>query len=557
TATATVGTTERLPRANTRDPGNPFPAGQYIRVPNVAVFSEHETSTPEGNPQRFDRDALQRLIERGNERIRTSGDYAAVCIGHTHDPDDAIQEQPEVIGAMGPYRLGLLGHPGQRQKYAILADLWIRRDKIDKYNAHPRRSVELWYEHDQPAWIDPLSLLTEAPRLDLGLTPLIDAAGSDGADAGLKYLYAATATGGLRRVKYAAAAPACGNVFVPAEGGQERYSAEFPEPQPTEKEALMLAPEDIRQIVDAIESLDWVQGVKEMLATQSASNASIPPAEAAPELGGEPAVPESPAATGDIPPSEPPAPPVTPPAAPPPTEPAPELPKTPDDDSQGPAKFSADAATTGDTKEKTPAGTRLEDMGEEEIEKYLCDLRKKKYAAEGSVDGKGSDAPATASVDPGQGTPAEGSASGESQTADNAKYSALEAKLAELEADSIKRTDEARKAKLTQLRYHRAFDLDKEVERCRYSKMSDDQFASHCGIIADNFIPTLVNQAMPVPDELLDSKQPAAATRPGPERYTKEAADKAVQYVVDQANLGKAVSYETVLEKVVNGQPLE
>jgi hypothetical protein len=551
-----------LPRANVLDPADPFPTDQYVKVPNVAIFSEHETKTPEGEPQRFDQDALQRLIDRGNERIEASGDYAAVCVGHTHDPDDpnGAEEQPEVIGAMGPYRLGLLGHPGRQQKYAILADLWIRRNKIDKYNAHPRRSVELWYEHDRPAWIDPLSLLTEAPRLDLGLTPLIPTGiGTDGAE--LKYLYSASQSG-LRRVKYAAAAPAAGNVFVPAETGAPKHYVAGPNNPQTTKEDLMLAPEDIRQICDAIEQLDvmvamrdfmpLIPKIEEMMAAEDAEHAAMNevPGEVPPEAGLPGASSPAEPAPGAAPPAEPAA------AIPPPAEPAAEKPpeKLPEDLAK--VKHAADAGTTGKSKEEKDKEVKLEDMSDADIERYLCDRKATaKYAAEGSASGKTGTAPAEGTVDPGKTAPGEGSVSGDTPN-QAAKYSALEAKVAELQADRIARADEARKDKLRTLRYHRAFDLDKEIARSTYSKMSDDAFREHVAFIAECASPTCANSPLPVPDELLDSAQPSPGVRQGPEKYTKEKADEAVRVCYERQQAGKSVSYEAVLTALVNGQPI-
>ena len=560
--------TRNLPRANVRDPANPFPNDQYVKVSDVAIFAEHQTRTPDGQPQRFDQGALQRLIDRGNERIETSGDYAAVCVGHTHDPDDpnGAEEQPEVIGAMGPYRLGLLGHPGRQQKYAILADLWIRRDKIDKYNAHPRRSVELWYEHDHPAWIDPLSLLTETPRLDLGLTPLIPSGiGTDGAE--LKYLYAAT-FGGLRRVKYAAgfASPSGSNVFVPAETEKPKHYAAGDtageNQPPSTKENLMLAPEDIRQICDAIEQLDVIAAMREfapmiprlqaLLEAEDAEHAAINevPGEVPPEAGlpgvGSPAEP----APGATPPAEPAA------DMPPPAEPEGETPpeKLPEDLEK--VKHSADAGTTGKSKEEKDKEVKLDDMSDADIERYLCDRKAKaKYAAEGSASGKPGTAPAEGTVDPGKVTPSEGSVSGETPNKPD-KYSMLEQKLAALEADKVARTDEARKEKLRTLRYHRAFDLDKEITRTTYSRMGDEAFREHLQFIVDCASPTCANAPLPVPDELLDSAQPPASVRQGPEKYTKDKADEAVRICYERQQAGKSVVYETVLNALVNGQPI-
>lgn len=570
-----------LPRANVRDPSDPFPSEQYVKVPNVAIFSEHETKTPDGEPQRFDQAALERLIDRGNERIATTGDYAAVCVGHTHDPDDAngAEEQPEVIGAMGPYRLGLLGTG--RQKYAILADLWIRKDRIAKYNAHPRRSVELWYEHDQPAWIDPLSLLTEAPRLDLGLTPLLKG-GDDGAQ--LKYLYAAN-FGGLRRVKYSAEFASMGNSFVPSADNEARpkhYAAE-PAPQ-TQRDTLMLAPDDIRQICDAIETLDVMVAMREfmpmipklteMIESEDAENAAmneVPeggmgveggmPGEMPPPEGGMPGeMPPPEGAPGEMPPpppegmpgeeaAEPPAPPAGGEMADEADEPLPEdLEKV---------KHSADEAGKPKPKEKDGTPTsKIDDMSEEDIERYLCGRRKTKYAAEaGGPDGKTGTAPAEASVEGSAATSA-GSVAGSTPNTVASKYSMLEAKLAELESDRVERTNEARKAKLQQIRYHRAFDLDKEVARCNYAKMSDAAFKDHIEFIADVATPTLANHPMPVPDELLDGSQPLASVRQRPERYSKEACEEAGRICYEMRTAGQKVTYEAVLESVISGKPI-
>jgi hypothetical protein len=238
-----------------------------------------------------------------------------------------------------------------------------------------------------------------------------------------------------------------------------------------------------------------------------------------------------------VPPSEPPAgPPTGPPA------------EKPDEKK----KFSAEGSAPKGKTETT--GGKLEDLSEEEIEKYLCERRKKKYAAEGSA-GPDAKAPPAGEVEGGPAKKAaEGSIAGESQVAPTAKYSALEARLAELEGDRIASKEEARKAKLHQLRYHRAFDLDTEVERCRYAKMNDEQFGEHCQVIADNYIPTMANAPMPAPQEL---KMPEPAMRTKPERYTKEAAEQAIKICTELQGQGKTVSYETILENIVNGRPAD
>jgi hypothetical protein len=181
----------------------------------------------------------------------------------------------------------------------------------------------------------------------------------------------------------------------------------------------------------------------------------------------------------------------------------------------------------------------------------------RKYAAEGSADGSGGKHPSlgTASVE-GGGPAGEGSVepNGERKTE---KYSKMEERLARLEAERVERIEQSRDQILQRLRYHRAFDVAKEVERCRYSKMSDDQFADHCQSIEDNYLRTDCNAPFPVMEEGQQPRQKAAASNTRkPERYTKEAADQAVKHVVSLREKGKAVRYEDVLEAVLDGKPL-
>ena len=526
-----------LPRANVRRAEDPFPAGGYVTIQNVPIFAEHRTKSSGGRDLHFGRQELQAVVDRCNRRINETGDYAAISIGHTSDPGDAVQKEPEVIGGAGPFRLGLLGEPGARQRYCILADFHVQRDKVAAYNAHPRRSPELWLEDSyEEMFLDPISLLgAEAPRLDMGLAPLIPTdAGTDGA-----VLYSAMKSGRIRE-KYAAAGPSCASVFVPAaEGAQRKYAAEPAQTSPKDK--IMLAPEDIRQIVDAIESLDWVVAVKDMVAQREYQEQE--PAQPAVD----PLAPDAPPGPEAANPAAP-----TPPAPPTPEAPAPEAPAPAAETPAAPPALPADDKPEkryAAGEDKGASHPKLEDLTEEEIEKYLSSRRAKKYAAEESAP-EGTVAPEKAAT-------AQGSVAGESQTAEKAKYSKMESRIAELEADRSKQTDEIRKAKLQQLRYHRAFDLEKHIERCRYGKMTDSQFSDHCEMIGEMATPTLANQPMPFSEALLDAAQPAPSVRQQPERYTKELVEKATQYVLDQATAGRPVAYETVLENMVNGRAPE
>jgi hypothetical protein len=586
TADANATHAAGLPRANARPASGPgaFPIDQYVTVPDLAVFAEHEITTREGRRLRFDRRALEQIAARCNRRISETGDYAAVIVGHTSESPDTGRPIPEAIGMAGPFRVGLLGD-GSRARYCILADFHIRRDKVDLYNAHPRRSVELWAA-DNPSemYFDPIGLSGgETPRLDLGLAPpirqgdkhLVDARGSDGA---FSHQYTASTRGadGRLRLRYTAAGPSAGNVYIPTSAGDsERYAAApgdasgDPPPQITDggTAPAMMTPEDIRQVVDAFESLDFVQAwkqfmpmlpqVQQLVETEAAEHAAITEATAEPNVDGMP-----PDASPGMPPDAPPAAPpdaatgeATPDVAPSSTE-APPVAAGDDDpdrytaDPDAPPADDTGTVGNGDTvsASDTPAGSdgeptkKLDDMSEEEIEQYLCD-RRKRYTAESTTE------PAEPEPAADQPPPADDAA--------KLTYTKMQRRLDALEREREARIDSERKAKLTNLRYHRAFDLSKEVERCRYARMNDEQFGEHCRIIADNFTPTLVNQPMPVPDELADGAMPTAAVRPRPERYTKDAADQAVRYVVEQAQLGKSASYERALENIVNGRPVD
>ena len=290
----------------------------------------------------------------------------------------------------------------------------------------------------------------------------------------------------------------------------------------------MLAPEDLKQIVDAIEQLDWVQAIKQLLTTEAAEEtlpagpAIAPPA--APPAGpiGEPA-------------AGPPVVPAGPPAAPPVEPPAEEPEKK---------KFAA-------------ASTNLDEISDEDLEKYVCDRKAKKYAAEaaesGSVDGKASPKP--------EGGDAEGATGSKPDTGSidgKVKYSALQAKLDKLTAERYALANAARREVLNRIRYHRVFDVDKEVKRCEFQAMDDEHFNEHCDTIIENYARTSAGDGMPIPIELFNKKQAdATPTSSEREKYSKEVVEKAVRYVQDQKTIGRVVLYDTVLENLAAGKPAE
>src|SRR5574340_1365156 len=133
----------QLPTANVRKAGD-FPEDQFLTLLNVPVFAEHETLAKDGRALRFTRRELMAVAERCNRRIRETGDYAAISLGHTSEDEAAAA--PPVIGYAGPFRVGVLGQPGAKARYAILADFHVFKDQAAKLREFPRRSPELWVE---------------------------------------------------------------------------------------------------------------------------------------------------------------------------------------------------------------------------------------------------------------------------------------------------------------------------------------------------------------------------------------------------------------------------
>ncbi len=295
----------------------------FVVIHDVPVFPEHSTKAKDGRQLIFDRNALKALCDSCNRRIVATGDYATITIGHTVDPKlvrAGTAKNPPVVGFAGPFKIGLFGPPGA-QRWCIFARFRIFKDKADEVRQYPRRSPELWLmDTYAEMFLDPIALLSETPRLDMGL------------------LYSASLhAGGIDAVlveKYAAAAPAAGNVFVPS----ERFAAAGNSPAQGEPAMAASADEIVQAVVQALDSLDWVQWTKQQMQTAAAPaamgtapaadvNAPPPPApedmgDSVPPPADAAAAPPAPAAAAPPPAAPPPAAPAAPPAAaaPPPPE---------------------------------------------------------------------------------------------------------------------------------------------------------------------------------------------------------------------------------------------
>lgn len=441
--------TAALPQANVRASDGQFPQDEFVTIPNVPVFAEHVTTSTKGRPLRYTRVELAAIAERCNRRIQETGDYAALTIGHTPDAQEtaAGKPMPDLVGFAGPFRLGTVGQ-GPKQRYAILADFHVFKDEVDRVRKNPRRSPEVWLEDRyEDQFLDPIALLgAEAPRLDMGL------------------LYARNRQGKL--VEKYSASPGMGSVFLPTDDINKRYQAQ---PGPTQRSASMLQPEDLQQIVAALEQQDWVQFVKSQMQAGQAPGASVPDAPGGAVPG---AVPDAP---------------------------SPAVPEEPD------------------------RNARL-------------------YSA-------GSPTPEPSSVE-GTETVPEGSPAKYSRlAAENAQLKRrLDAFENQLAQEKALRVDAERYSALTEKRQFFAFDLDKEVERTRYSKMNDKAFEEHLTVIDENYQPIPIGLNPPTDGTV------QRTTAKQPERYSREVSDKAMRHCEAAALRGEEPDYAQVLEQVAAGK---
>lgn len=509
-----------------------WPEDQYVTVRDVPVFAEHQTTTKNGRLLRFSRRELQAVADRCNQRIRETGDYAVICLQHTLSDEQrkaGVVLEPEVVGFAGPFRVDRLG-----EKYAILADFHYFRDPdvLEKVKKHPRRSPELWHTDGpyEEMYLDPIALLgAEAPRLDMGL------------------FYTATAKNGQAVEKYSAAAcPSSMNVFIPGgnnDSNKKQYDANL------DSENSMLSPEDVKQIVDAISQADWAQWTISQMQAEQAANASVEPQDDT--LTSSVDVPK-PAGSLD---SELPA--------GGPSEPEAALPPAGD----GIAPKAGDFVDSEDDDD---------DAAVEKFRKWRRGKwggKKKSYSAE--EEGEDSnDKSTTSSAIPDEN--GDKSPSKYQKPQQPERYARLEKEITqlrgqitehrrELESERATRIDAERYSKLSALRQHYVFDLDREFERVKYNKMSDQQFAEFAGkegMIENNYQPIPVGEELPTFDRPAEpekfKKGKGSKSDSGdkfePERYSAEQREQALRYCEAQATAGKPVDYKDVLKRIGDGE---
>lgn len=411
-----------------------FPEDKFERVVDVPVFAEHATKDGNGNSVVYGRDELAAIAARCNERIADTGDFSPITEGHTPTKEDfaAGAPMPKVLGYAGPYRLGQIGNKNPR--WAIFADEWHHKEDAPTLSRLRRRSPELWLEERmEDRFFDPIAALgAETPRLDMGMVS-----------------YHRTADGRTVQ-KYSAASPAVGSVFVPSDDIDKKNHAAAPGAA-TGGLSMALTPEDVKQIVDAIEQLDWVQYVKADMASQQAEGSDEEnPVDAAP--GEAPPGDEAPAPEQDKVPADPKA-------------------EAPGEEKPEPSCHHGHSAV--EKNERPVEGDTPESEKDAEMNS------KKTYAADGTVD--------TAPASPESGTVSKFA----KESDEKARYAKLEARIKateeELAASKQRERTADRYSKLTALRMNEGYVFKMEDELKDATEMSDEQFGRHVERIRANY----------------------------------------------------------------------
>jgi hypothetical protein len=505
-------------RAMTVDHNAKFPADQFVHSPGVVVFAEHVTQDSKGKEQKYDRQALQAIVDRCNYRIEDTGDYGVLVKGH--NPDDPEAEQPPVLGFAGNYRLGVIGK--KKPRYAIIADEWHYKDTHEQVRKLPRRSVEIWMHQDMgERFFDPIACLgAETPRLDLGVKFAKDRAGHQVE----KYSYVSPVQAKGTPVKYQAVSPGGGNTFVQGtDQNQANYNAEggnVPTGQQMETGADgQLPPAALQQIVSAFSELDfvkWARGkMQEEMASAGAPEDPIAAAaQAPPGIPGGGALepdPQLPTTNGGAPHEDMMATPAQPPV------PQQQQYSADEDDETKAADYEADEDEDDDTAtspaDKTDYEAAENEDQDTEHEDYDCDGDKGRddYEAEDDEDNEVPMSKETHDTDVVKMSRAQ-------HDSERQKYAKIAKENETLRAEVEKyrkenddmresvgvlmqeRNDAKREQALTELYSQRSFDLEKALDRCLYargSKMDAKAFQDHLELLAEVATPNPVGYTLP------------------------------------------------------------
>jgi len=123
----------------------------------------------------------------------------------------------------------------------------------------------------------------------------------------------------------------------------------------------------------------------------------------------------------------------------------------------------------------------------------------------------------------------------------------LERLRQDVEAERASRVNAERYSQLVQLRQLYAFDLEKEVERCRYSRMNDEQFRDHLQIIRENYRRIPVGERLPPLGAAVELDEAR-------EKYSEDVRRRALAIAKRKKEQGEDVSFEEILEAVRAGK---
>ena len=492
-----------------------FPADQFVHSPGVVLFSEHVTQDSKGKEQKYDREALQAIVDRCNYRIEDTGDYGVLVKGHT--PDDPSAEQPPVLGFAGNYRLGVVGNT--MPLLSIIAGEWHFKDSHEQVRKLPLRSVEVWMHPDMgERFFDPIACLgAETPRLDLGVKFARDRQGQQVE----KYSYVSPVQAKGKPVKYQAVSPGGGNTFVPGTDKQATtYNAEggnVPTGQQMETGADgQLPPAALQQIVSAFSELDfvkWARGkMQEEMAAAGAPNDPIAAAAAPPGGGGIEPDPQLPTTNGGAPHEEMMATPAQPPVAQ-----QQQQCMACKDEEDGEYMAGEEDEEDDDTANSPADQTDYEAAEDEDQdaghEDYECDSDKDRddYEAEDDEDNEVPMSKETHDTDVVKMSRAQHDSERQkyAKIAEENKSLRAEVEKYRKENDDMResvgvlmqeRNDAKREQALTELYSQRSFDLEKALDRCLYSRgsnMDAQAFQDHLDLLAEVATPNPVGYTLP------------------------------------------------------------
>lgn len=267
-----------------------FPEDQFEHRRDVCLWHEHEATGvgPDGQPtiKRNDVNRLRDIVRENNLRIADTDAYTALVDKHTLPPgaDDKGKDKPRTVGFVGPYRLGMIGRVQPR--FAIFGDEHHYREAAQTLRDRPRRSVEvLTLRANGRSYLDPIAALSEAPRLPL---PVHYSATNDEGDAYVVDRYSAEPV---------AAFPGGGNTYIPGDPKRktsqqfDASSADDPDLSTPENASMPLAPEDLKQIADAIMSTPQMQFVQQLMSQQGGGAADPAAAQPGVQPSTQPAAP--------------------------------------------------------------------------------------------------------------------------------------------------------------------------------------------------------------------------------------------------------------------------